>query len=54
MPRDLSENQKYITMSKQNFIQEIATGYTFEGHSIDLGAAMYDKETQTGSLVKLT
>ncbi len=40
-------------MSKENFIQEIETGYTFEGASIDLGAAMYDKETQSGSIVRL-
>jgi len=40
-------------MSKENFLQEIEEGYTFEGDSIDLGAAMYDKETQTGSIVKL-
>lgn len=40
-------------MSKEKFIEEIFSGYTFEGASIDLGAAMYDKETQTGSIVKL-
>jgi DNA helicase HerA-like ATPase len=40
-------------MSKEKFVEEIASGYTFEGASIDLGAAMYDKETQTGSIVKL-
>lgn len=40
-------------MSKENFLQEVKKGYTFEGDSIDLGAAMYDRETQTGSLVKL-
>ena len=40
-------------MSKEKFIEEIASGYTFEGETIDLGAAMYDKETQSGSIVRL-
>lgn len=40
-------------MSKENFIQEIENGYTFTGPAIDLGGAMYDKETQTGSIVRI-
>lgn len=40
-------------MSKENFLQQIEEGYTFKGAAIDLGAAMYNKETQTNSLVRL-
>ncbi|MDZ4681268.1 MAG: helicase HerA-like domain-containing protein [Saprospiraceae bacterium] len=38
---------------KETFIQEIAQGYTFKGASIDLGAAMLDKEGLPGAMVKL-
>jgi len=40
-------------MSKEKFLQEIEQGYTFEGNSIVLGAAMLDGETQKNALVKL-
>lgn len=40
-------------MSKEKFIQEIEAGYTVKGEAIDLGAAMYNKEAQTGSIVRL-
>ena len=38
---------------KDGFLAEIEAGYTFEGEHIILGAAMYEGETQTGSLVKV-
>ncbi|HHG85446.1 MAG TPA: DUF853 family protein, partial [Bacteroidetes bacterium] len=38
---------------KEEFNQEIANGYTFEGENLILGAAMYENEVQTGSLVNL-
>ncbi len=40
-------------MSKEKFLQDIEQGYTFEGKSIVLGAAMLEGETQTNALVKL-
>lgn len=39
--------------NQEKFIEDINTGYTFEGSSIVLGGAMIDKECQTNSLVKL-
>lgn len=38
---------------KENFIQEIENGYTFEGRSLILGGAMLDGETCSNSLIKL-
>jgi DNA helicase HerA-like ATPase len=38
---------------KDRFLKAIEEGYTFEDDYIILGGAMYDKECQTGSLVKL-
>ena len=38
---------------KEKFLQEIKEGYTFKGDSILLGGAMYNKEVQTGSFVKI-
>lgn len=40
-------------MSKENFLNEISQGYQFEGKSIQLGAAMYNGEVQTNSIVNL-
>ena len=40
-------------MSQQQFLQDIEKGYTFEGKSITLGAAMLDGATQKNALVKL-
>ncbi len=41
-------------MSKlESFVQDITDGYTFEGDSIWLGAAMLDGEVQTEKLVRL-
>ncbi len=40
-------------MSQQQFLQDIEKGYTFEGKSITLGAAMLNGETQKNALVKL-
>ncbi len=40
-------------MSKEKFLQDIEQGYTFEGNSMVLGAAMLDGETQANALVKL-
>ena len=39
--------------NKEQFIQEIATGYTFEGGTITIGGAMIDGTCMTNSLVKL-
>ena len=38
---------------QEKFNKEITSGYTFKGESIDLGAAMYNKEVQTGNLVRI-
>lgn len=38
---------------KEKFIEEVQEGYTFEGEHIILGAAIYEGETQTGTLVNL-
>ena len=40
-------------MSKENFLTEITEGYQFEGKSIQIGAAMYNGEVQTNSIVNL-
>ncbi|MFT4759795.1 MAG: DNA helicase HerA-like ATPase [Saprospiraceae bacterium] len=39
--------------NKQEFIEKINAGYTFEGNSFVLGGAMLDKECQTDTLVKI-
>ncbi len=39
--------------NKENFIQEMADGYTFEGESIILGGAMVEGDCITNSLVKI-
>lgn len=39
--------------TKEQFIQNIEEGYTFEGDSISIGGAMYNFETQTNSIVKI-
>jgi len=39
--------------TKENFISEITEGYTFEGASVKLGAAMYQNEAQTNTIVNL-
>ena len=39
--------------SKDQFIQDMNTGYTFKGGSITLGGAMLDKETIPNCLVKI-
>ena len=39
--------------NKDQFLQDIAEGYTFEGPSITLGGAMLAGECQTNSLVKI-
>jgi hypothetical protein len=38
---------------KEEFIKEVQAGYSFEGEHIILGAAIYEGETQTGTLVNL-
>ncbi len=40
-------------MSKEKFIEEINSGYTFKGPSIILGGAMLEGECQTNTLVRL-
>ncbi len=40
-------------MSKENFLNQIKEGYSFEGKSIQLGAAMYQGEVQTNNFVDL-
>ncbi len=39
--------------NKEAFRKEIETGYSFEGDSIDVGAAMLNGEALTGSIVKI-
>lgn len=39
--------------NKEQFIQQISEGYTFEGDSITLGGAVYEGECQTNTLVKV-
>jgi len=39
--------------NKENFIQTITEGYTFKGASFVLGGAMFDKECQTNTFVKI-
>ncbi len=41
------------TDRKEKFIQSINDGYTFKGETITLGAAILDKEVQTGTLIRL-
>jgi DNA helicase HerA-like ATPase len=43
----------YFLSMKEQFIQTITEGYTFEGPSFVLGGAMLDGECQTNSLVKI-
>lgn len=38
---------------KDQFIQDIQAGYTFKGDVIELGGAMYDKETNPGVVVSV-
>jgi hypothetical protein len=38
---------------KEKFLEEISSGYTFEGKSLVLGGAMLAGECQTGTLVKV-
>jgi uncharacterized protein len=42
-----------ILAKREDFIQEMTTGYTFTGGSIVLGAAMLDGETQAGVQIKV-
>lgn len=37
----------------ENFIKQMEEGYTFDGGSIKLGAAMLEGEVQTGAIIKL-
>lgn len=39
--------------SKENFSQEISTGYTFKGDSIIIGTAIYEKEPQQNLQIKI-
>jgi DNA helicase HerA-like ATPase len=39
--------------SKDNFIQEIQTGYTFKGDSLVLGTAIFNEEPQQNLLIKI-
>ncbi len=38
---------------KEKFIQQTVEGYTFKGECINLGAAIFNKEVLTGTLIKL-
>ncbi|MDX1907007.1 MAG: helicase HerA-like domain-containing protein [Bacteroidia bacterium] len=38
---------------KTNFLETLQKGYTFSGDTLVLGGAMFENETQTGSLVQL-
>jgi DNA helicase HerA-like ATPase len=40
-------------MSKEQFIQDVETGYKFKGASIILGAGMYDGEVQKEKLIRI-
>jgi uncharacterized protein len=42
-----------INMANDAFIKTIEEGYTFKGKTIDFGGAMLDKQTVTGSIIKL-
>lgn len=39
--------------SKDKFIEHITNGYTFKGESLNLGAAVFDGEVQTGTYVSV-
>ena len=39
--------------SKENFIQEIQSGYTFKGDSLVLGTAIFNTEPQHNLLIKI-
>ena len=43
---------KYMT-KKEKFLEEVKSGYTFEGESIILGGAMFGKECQTETFIRL-
>lgn len=47
-----SSKLKYMP-NKEQFLKEMREGYTFEGESIILGGAMYDKACQTEYFVRL-
>lgn len=40
-------------MSKQNFIDAIKKGYSFEGKTIEIGGAVVEGQTQTNSIVQI-
>lgn len=39
---------------QESFIQSVTEGYTFEGPTLTLGAAMLTGEAQTGTFIKLS